>query len=496
MPQTFAEKILAQKAGLKETVPGQIVEICPDVVLSHDNTAPIFGLFQRMGGKKVFDPDMHAVILDHATPAPSTKHAENHRIIRDFVKEQGIKNFYDVGRGICHQILVESGLALPGEVVLGSDSHTPHAGVMGAFAAGIGRTEMASIWAIGGLWLRVPESMKITVSGKLGEGVTSKDLALTVIGKLKADAAIYMSVEWYGEAISDLPLSQRATLTNLMAEMGAKNSYIPPDQVVFDFLDGRARREYQPVYPDEGASYTQDVTFQAGEIEPMVACPHTVDNVKPLSEVRGTKIDQAFLGTCTNGRLDDLAAAAAVLEGRRIADGRRMIVIPASDEVYLAALQAGYLETFIKAGAVIESPGCGPCMGNHMGVPAEGEVSILALVGEYLGEQGSGNFQVQGRVHRRRFQVAPHGIGFGFLAQVGEVDLPAIAGQAEHIQQVVFQQAVGRRDLHLSNEQGILTVNQFQGPVHVIGKDAHGQLEAPRLSIVAQFREADVEFMS
>ena len=185
MSQTFAEKILAKKAGLDHTVPGQIVEIKPDVILSHDNTAPIYGLFQRMGGTKVFDPDMHAIIIDHATPAPSTKHAENHRIIREFVKEQGIKEFYDVGRGICHQILVESGLALPGEIVLGSDSHTPHAGVMGAFAAGIGRTEMASIWAIGELWLRVPESLKITVTGKLGEGVTSKDLALKIIGDLK-----------------------------------------------------------------------------------------------------------------------------------------------------------------------------------------------------------------------------------------------------------------------------------------------------------------------
>ncbi len=394
MPQTFAEKILAQKAGLTAAVPGQIVEISPDVVLSHDNTAPIFGLFQRMGGEKVYDPDKHAVILDHATPAPSTQHAENHRIIREFVREQGIKHFYDVGRGICHQIMVESGLALPGEVVLGSDSHTPHAGVMGAFAAGIGRTEMASIWAIGHLWLRVPESLRITVTGQLEEGVTSKDLALKVIGDLKADGALYMSVEWHGEAIQALPLSQRATLTNLMAEMGAKNSYIPPDQIVFDYLEGRAQREYQAVYPDPDAFYAQDIKYDAGQIESMVACPHTVDHVKPLSEVRGVKIDQAFLGSCTNGRLDDLAAAAQVLNGKRIADGTRMIVIPASEEVYLAALQAGYLETFLKAGAVIESPGCGPCMGNHMGVPAVGEVSISTANRNFRGRMGTKESEV------------------------------------------------------------------------------------------------------
>lgn len=415
MPQTFAEKILAKKAGLDAVVPGQIVEITPDVVLSHDNTAPIYGLFQRMGGEKVFDPDMHAVILDHATPAPSTKHAENHRIIREFVREQGIKNFYDVGRGICHQILVESGLALPGELVLGSDSHTPHAGVMGAFAAGIGRTEMASIWAIGQLWLRVPESLKITVTGQLEKGVTSKDLALTIIGDLRADGALYMSVEWHGEGIESLPLSQRATLTNLMAEMGAKNSYIPPDQKVFDFLQERARREYEAVYPDQGASYAQEVDYDAGKIEPMVACPHTVDNVQPLSAVRGTKIDQAFLGTCTNGRLDDLAAAAEVLQGRVIAEGRRMIVIPASEAIYLAALQAGYLETFLKAGAIVESPGCGPCMGNHMGVPAVGEVSISTANRNFKGRMGTKESEV--------YLASPAVVAASAVA--GEIESPA-----------------------------------------------------------------------
>lgn len=413
MPLTFAEKILAKKAQLPKTVPGQIVEITPDVVLSHDNTAPIYGLFQRMGGVKVYNPDMHAVILDHATPAPSTKHAENHRVIREFVKEQGITNFYDIGKGICHQIMVESGLALPGEVILGSDSHTPHAGVMGAFAAGIGRTEMASIWAIGQIWLRVPESMKITVSGTLPVGVTSKDLALYIIGELKADGALYMSVEWHGEAISALPLSQRATLTNLMAEMGAKNSYIPPDQRTFNYLKDRARRDFEAIYPDENARYAVEMEYDAGDMEPMIACPHTVDNVKPLSEVKGTPIDQAFLGTCTNGRLDDLAAAAEVLEGRKIPPGKRMIVIPASEAVYLAALQAGYLEIFLKAGAVIESPGCGPCMGNHMGVPAVGEVSISTANRNFRGRMGTKESEV-------------------YLASPAVVAASAVAGEIQH----------------------------------------------------------------
>ncbi len=389
MAQTFAEKILAKKAGLDRTVPGQIVEITPDVALSHDNTAPIYGIFQRMGGERVFDPAMHAIFIDHAAPAPTTKHAENHRIIREIVVEQGVDNFFDVGRGICHQVLVEEGLALPGEVVLGSDSHTPHAGVMGAFGAGIGRSEMASIWAVGSLWLRVPESMKITVNGQFHPGVTAKDLALKVIGDLGADGALYMSVEWHGEAIQALSLSQRATLPNMMAEMGAKNSYFPPDEVVIAYLDGRAKRTFEAVYPDPDANYAQSYTYEAESIEPMIACPHTVDNVKPLSAVVGTHVDQAFLGTCTNGRFEDLATAAAVLKGNKIASGTRMVVIPASSQVYLEALKEGYIETFLEAGAAIESPGCGPCMGNHMGVPAVGEVSISTANRNFRGRMGT-----------------------------------------------------------------------------------------------------------
>jgi 3-isopropylmalate/(R)-2-methylmalate dehydratase large subunit len=394
MPYTFAEKVLAKKAGLSEVTAGQIVEITPDVALSHDNTAPIYGIFKKMGAQRVFDPEMHAIFLDHAVPAPTTAHAENHRIIREFVHEQGIPHFFEVGRGICHQVLVEEGLALPGEIVLGSDSHTPHAGAMGAFAAGIGRSEMASIWAIGNLWLRVPESIKIVVRGQLPEGVNAKDLALHVIGANGADAALYQSVEWHGEAIEALDVSQRAVLTNMMTEMGAKNSFVPADEKTFAYLEGRAKREYEPIFPDEGANYQLSLKYNAAQIQPMVACPHTVDNVQPASALRGTRIHQAFLGTCTNGRLDDLATAASILEGKHIASGVRMIVIPASSEIYLEALQAGYLETFVRAGAVIESPGCGPCMGNHMGVPAVGEVSISTANRNFRGRMGTKESEV------------------------------------------------------------------------------------------------------
>jgi 3-isopropylmalate/(R)-2-methylmalate dehydratase large subunit len=413
MGKTFAEKVLARNTGQQDIRPGQILEIYPDVALSHDNTAAIFGIFGRMGATRVRDPEKLAVFLDHAAPAPTTKHAENHRIIRQFVADQGVDHFFDVGRGICHQVLVEEGLALPGEIVLGSDSHTPHAGVMGAFGAGIGRSEMASIWALGSIWLRVPESMKIFTYNTLPMGVTSKDMALSVVGEIGADGALYMSVEWHGEAIEQLDLSQRAVLPNMMAEAGAKNSYIPPDEPVYLFLNERAVREYEAIHPDSDAHYAIELNVDAGAIEPMVACPHTVDNVKPLSEVAGIKVDQAFLGTCTNGRLEDIAAAAEIVKGRRISRQTRLLVIPASSQVYLDAMRLGYLETLLESGAVIESPGCGPCMGNHMGVPAEGEVTISSANRNFQGRMGTKNSEI-------------------YLASPQVVAASAIAGEIVH----------------------------------------------------------------
>lgn len=389
MGQTFAEKVLARHAGVVDARAGTIVEVKPNVALSHDNTAAIASIFKEMGGSQVFDPEMHAIVLDHATPAPTTRHAENHRLIRDFVREQGIEHFYDIGRGICHQVLVEEGLALPGELILGSDSHTPHAGVMGAFATGIGRSEMASIWALGKLWLRIPESVKITLEGHFARGVMTKDLALQIIGDLGADGALYQSVEWHGDGLSSIPLSQRATLPNMMAEMGAKNSYVTPDEKVTEYLAERARRNYTPIFPDPDAEYRRVLTYNLDTVTAQVACPHSVDRVKPLTELRGTHIDQAFLGTCTNGRLDDLQAAAEILRGNKIAKGTRMIIIPASSEIFLEALNQGLIAEFIEAGAVVESPGCGPCMGNHLGIPAEGEVTISTANRNFRGRMGT-----------------------------------------------------------------------------------------------------------
>jgi 3-isopropylmalate/(R)-2-methylmalate dehydratase large subunit len=416
MGQTFAEKIMAGKAGLPKTVPGQIVEITPDVALSHDNTAAIWDSFKKMDGVKVFDPKMHVIVLDHAVPAPSTGHAENHRNTRQFVTEQGIECFYDVGRGICHQVLVEEGLALPGEVVLGADSHTTTAGALGAFGVGIGRSEMAAVWAIGELWLRVPESLKIIVHGKLSPHVSAKDVSLFVIGKLGTDGGLYMSVEWHGDAIAAFDVGERMVIANMTAEMGAKNCYMLPDQKIFDYLQNRAKRSYEPVYPDTDARYAQIVEFDGATIDPMIACPHSVDNVKPLSEVAGLHVDQAFIGTCTNARIEDLSAAAAILRGKRVAAGTRLIVIPASSQVYMAALKAGYIETFLQAGAVIQGPGCGPCLGMHLGIPAVGEVVI-----------SSANRNFQGRMGTSESDV--------YLASPAVVAAAAVAGSITHPKQ-------------------------------------------------------------
>ncbi|MCX7680569.1 MAG: 3-isopropylmalate dehydratase large subunit [Anaerolineae bacterium] len=389
MGHTFAEKVLARKAGLPRVEAGQIVDVSPDVALSHDNTASIAETFRQIGVMRLARPDIHVVVLDHACPAPSTTHARNHKLIRQFVREQAIKHFYDVGYGICHQVLAEEGFAVPGALIVGADSHTTTAGAFGAFATGIGRSEMAVVMALASIWLRVPESLKIVVHGRLREGVTSKDLALHVIGHLGAEGGNYRSVEWHGEGIAALDMEARMVIANMMAEMGAKTAFIPPDEVTFAWLKTRARQPYEPIYPDPDACYERVIEYDATTVEPVVAMPHTVDNVVPVREVAGTRIDQAFLGTCTNGRLSDLAMAARVLEGRKVAPGVRLIVIPASRRVYLDALDAGYLRTFVEAGALVESPGCGPCMGNHLGIPAEGEVVVSAANRNFQGRMGT-----------------------------------------------------------------------------------------------------------
>jgi 3-isopropylmalate/(R)-2-methylmalate dehydratase large subunit len=412
-PKTFAQKALARSAGFSSVEIGQVVDARPDVVLSHDNSAAIRTIWLQFGQDRVLIPDRMAITLDHAVPAPTTKHAQNHAEIRRFVKEQGVRNFWEVGRGICHQVLSEEAVVLPGETILGADSHTTHFGWLGAFGAGIGRSEVATLWATGELWLRVPETMRVVLEGKLPLGVTAKDFALRLIGDLGVDGGIYYAMEFSGDGIDALSLESRMVLPNMMAEFGAKSAYIAPDQRVFEYLapryqarmarQGRAQLTQEEamaavkanvLYPDAGARYAASYTYQAADLEPYVACPHSVDHVQPVSQMTGTVVQQAFLGTCTNGRLEDIAAAAGVIQGHHVAAGTRFLVIPSSSQVLTAAMQAGYIQTLVEAGAVIGVPGCGPCMGNHMGIPAPGEVTISSANRNFRGRMGTPDSEI------------------------------------------------------------------------------------------------------
>jgi 3-isopropylmalate/(R)-2-methylmalate dehydratase large subunit len=389
MGQTFAQKVLAGKAGLDRVEVGRIVEIEPDVCLSHDNTAAIAKFFAEIGVERVKDPDKFVVVLDHVVPAAEEKYAQNHKEIREFVAKNGIERFYDVGVGICHQVLPEKGFALPGRLILGADSHTTTYGAYGAFSAGIGRSEMAVLYATSRIWLKTPASFKMAVNGRLADPVTAKDLVLHIIGSIGADGALYKSVEYTGEAIEAMSLGSRMVLCNMAIEMGAKNGYCAPDDKVYGFLESRAETEYTPVFPDDDAEYERVLEFDASSLEPQVAKPHTVDNVSPIGDVAGTPIHQGLLGTCTNGRMEDLRLAARILEGRKVADGVRLLVLPASQEILLDALREGLIDTFVKAGALLLNPGCGPCLGAHQGVLAPGEVCISTANRNFKGRMGS-----------------------------------------------------------------------------------------------------------
>ena len=385
---TFVEKVLARAAGLSGVSVGQVVDVSPDLALSHDNTAAIWRIFKGIGIEKVKHPERLAVVLDHASPPPTAKYAQNHAETRQFVAEQAVDHFFEVGRGICHQVLCEEGLVRPGMVILGADSHSTHYGALGAFGAGVGRSEVAAIWATGELWLRVPQTIRVVVDGRWPVGITSKDFALRLIGDLGADGGLYASVEFSGEAIGALSMASRFVLPNMMAEMGVKNAYIPPDEVTMNWLQERTQESLEPVYPDEDADFTAEYHYDASTLETYVARPHTVDNVVPISQVKGIRVHQAFLGTCTNGRLEDIAAAAEIVKGKRIAAGTRFLVIPASSQIYLEAVQHGYVQDLMEAGAMFGTPGCGPCMGNHLGIPAPGEVCISSANRNFKGRMG------------------------------------------------------------------------------------------------------------
>jgi 3-isopropylmalate/(R)-2-methylmalate dehydratase large subunit len=384
---TFTEKVLARAAGVAAARAGGILDVKPDVVFSHDNSAAIMKIFQQTGAPRIAYPERIVITLDHAVPAPTTLHAQNHAEIRAWVKQQNIKNFFEIGRGICHQVISEEALVLPGEAILGSDSHTTHFGWLGAFGMGVGRTELAALWATGELWLAVPEAIRITLNGKLRPGVTAKDIMLLILRHLTVEGGQYRAVEFAGDTLASLSIDERPVIPNMMAEFGAINAYFPPDDTVFEYLERKRRRDYTPLYPDADAVYAAEHTFDVSDLEAQVALPHQPDNVVAVSEAVGEPIQQAFIGTCTGGRYEDLAAAAKVVAGKKVAV--RFIVIPASSEVLKEATRTGVLMTLIEAGATITTPGCGPCMGNHMGIPAPNEATIMSGSRNFKGRMGT-----------------------------------------------------------------------------------------------------------
>jgi len=386
---TIVEKILAKAAGKKRAVPDEIVMAKVDIAMSHENADVVLKSFKEIDLEKVWDPQKIVIIFDHRIPAESEKSAVTHKRIREFVKEQGIQYFYDLKEGICHQVLAEFGHCRPGEVLVGTDSHTTTHGAFGTFAAGIGATEMAGVWATGELWFKVPESFRIVVDGEFRKYVSAKDLILYIIGQLKADGADYKSVEFCGATISRLSMASRMVLCNLSMEMGAKNAFVLPDDRTVEYVRSKTPKSFDVIVPDEDAHYLKNFNYHVDELTPMVACPHSVDNVKPVKDVAGLKIHQALIGSCTNGRFEDLQIAARILEGESVPKDVRLLVIPASRQVYLEALRAGFIEIFLKAGALVLNPGCGPCLGAHQGLLAPGEVCLSSTNRNFKGRMGS-----------------------------------------------------------------------------------------------------------
>lgn len=410
MGKTFAEKILSLKSGLGDVSPGQIVEVRPDMTMSHDFAANVIRSFRAMGAGRVWDAERVFICLDHRVPPDSVVEANNHQLIRLFCREQGVRAFFDAGTGISHQVMVEKGYALPGEVVVGTDSHACSYGAVSAFATGIGETEMAFVWATGRLWLRVPATIRIELEGGWSRGVFAKDVMLALLARLGADGAGYRALEFHGSTASAMTISERFTLANMAVEMGAKIGFFPFDATTERYLAGRAQHPYFPIYPDPDARYEQVVRLAVEQVEPMVALPGSEDRGVPVSQVRGLAIHQAFLGSCTNARADDLAIAARILKGRQVHPNVRLLVVPASRAEGVAAMRNGDLAILAEAGATILPSGCAVCFGGHQGVLADGERCI-----------SSSNRNSPGRMGNRTAEI--------YLASPATVAAAAVAGE-------------------------------------------------------------------
>ncbi len=392
---TLAEKILAAHADRKKVSPGEFINVRVDLILANDVTAPIaIREFRRLGVDKVFDPKKVVMVPDHFVPNKDIASAEQAKLMREFAHEQGVI-YFEVGQmGIEHVLLPEQGLVLPGDVVIGADSHTCTYGALGALAAGMGSTDIAAAMTTGDIWMKVPPTIKLVYHGSLGEWVGGKDLILYTIGNIGVDGALYSAIEFAGEAIGTLSMDGRFTMANMAVEAGAKAGIFRVDNKTQLYIKSRAKRPYAVYEPDGDAEYSQIIEYDVSDIEPQVALPHSPANTRPISQVGGIEINQAVIGSCTNGRLDDLRLAARILKGRKVHPGVRCIIIPGSQRVYLDALSIGLIETFIKAGAVVSTPTCGPCLGGHMGVLAAGERCISTTNRNFVGRMGSPKSEV------------------------------------------------------------------------------------------------------
>lgn len=390
MGETFVQKVLARRAGLDHVVPGQIVTLSPDHLLTHDNTAAIIGkIGQELQKYGIVDPELPIIVLDHVIPAASEKTAANHKKIREFVKEHGVRNFFDAGAGVCHQVVVENGLAKPGQVIVGSDSHTCSYGAVGAFSTGIDRTEAAALLLRGEMWLKVPQSVKMTLEKRLSKGVYSKDLILHIIGDVSASGSSYKCVEFHGD-IGPLSIGDRFTISNMGVEMDSKGAVFPVDEATREYLRGSGvnENEYGALWSDEDAEYSSEHEYDLSEVVPGIAAPHKVDNYRTIDEVKGMKIDQFFLGTCTNGRYEDLKIAADILRGEKIRTGTRLVIAPASNKELCKAMDDGTAKVLAEAGAMLLPPGCGPCLGAHQGAMAPGEKTLSTANRNFKGRMG------------------------------------------------------------------------------------------------------------
>ncbi len=396
MGMTITEKILARHADLDEVKPGQLINARIDLALGNDITAPLaIKAFRRAGAREVFDREKVVFVLDHFTPNKDIKSAEQCKYIRDFAAEQNIRYCYDVGcMGIEHALLPEQGLVVPGELVIGADSHTCTYGALGAFATGMGSTDLGAAMIMGETWLKVPESIRFEYAGKLQEWVSGKDLILYTIGRISVDGALYCAMEFCGDAISGLSMDSRLSLANMAVEAGGKNGIVAPDETTLEYIKGRSGKEPVVYGSDPDATYSKNYSFDASRIEPQVALPHLPENAVPVSKVDNIKIDQAVIGSCTNGRMEDLRDAAKVLKGRKANPSVRLVVIPATQQIYRQAMEEGLFGIFLDANAAISTPTCGPCLGGHMGVLAEGERAIATTNRNFRGRMGHPDSEV------------------------------------------------------------------------------------------------------